>query len=351
MDEDIRRALQRVAEEVTPVSNVPPTLRRRVEIRIAFMGAAALLLVSALGIGAAAVLGNTQGDREERAADNVEPPPEATKKLSPSGSITFIANGGGGQDQLRELYEIDADGSGYTRLTREQLMLEGSSSLSWSRDGTKAVFGVGIGEGTAGLSVFDASTAEVSRIYEGSGDEALFGADWAPDGGQLVAYDALGDLVILNADGSGVQRFTESGDRGGHLSPAWSPNGTQIAYACDCGVDSGIYLVEVAGGQEKKLVDGESHDPQWSPDGGRIAYSTQSGEIHVVDIRAGTDMRLTQEFENFDPAWSPDGRSIAFVSNRDGNLDLYVMTSEGEDERAVTMTPADESDPTWRPGG
>jgi TolB protein len=316
---------------------------------MAIMGAAVLFLASALAMGAVTVLRNKPDEREDRLVAG--PTPEASEPVSPRASITFIANGRAGRDQLWELYAIDADGSNYRRLTRERLMLQGVSSLSWSRDGKRAVIAVGTGEGTGGLRVFDANSGDVSTIYDATGDEALFGPDWSPDGRRLVAYDAAGDLVILRVNGSGLERLTDSGDAGGHLSPAWSPDGSEIAFACDCRGDSGIYVVEVAGGHEKKVVDGESNNPRWSPDGSRIAYNTQRGQIHVVDLTTGADVQLTEQAENFDPAWSSDGQFIAFVSDRDGNLNAYVMTSQGEDERALTSTPVDESAPAWRPKG
>jgi TolB protein len=346
VDDDIRRSLERMAEEVAPVSHVPPTLHRRARIRMAILGTGALFLASVLAMGAVAVLRSTPDDRKDQLATS--PTPQASEPVTPQGGITFIANGDAGRDQLWELYQVDADGSNYRRLTRKRLMLEGVSSLSWSRDGRRAVFAAGTGEGTGGLSVFDAPSGDVSTIYEGTGDEALLGPDWSPDGQRLVAYDAAGELVILNANGSGLKRLTDSGDAGGHLSPAWSPDGSEIAFACDCGGDSGIYVVDVGGGNQKKVADGESNNPRWAPDGSRIAYNTQRGQIHVVDITTGTDVQLTEEAENFDPAWSPDGRFIAFVSDRDGNLNVYVMTSQGEDERVLTSTPVDESAPAWR---
>jgi TolB protein len=349
VDEDIRRALVRMAEEVAPVSHVPPTLHRRARLRLAILGAGALFFVSALAMGAVTVLGSTPNEGNDQLATS--PTPGESEPVTPQGRIMFIANGDAGRNQLWELYEIDADGSNYGRLTRDRLMLEGVSSLSWSRDGRRAVFAAGTGEGTGDLRVVEAQSGEVSTIYEGTGDEVLFGPDWSPNSQRLVAYDAAGDLVILNADGSGLKRLTDSGDAGGHLSPAWSPDGSEIAFACDCSGDSGVYVVDVAGGNQKKVAHGESNNPRWSPDGSRIAYNTQRGQIHVVDVTTGTDVQLTEEAENFDPAWSPDGQFIAFMSDRDGNLNLYVMTSQGQEERALTSTPVDESAPAWPPEG
>lgn len=189
----------------------------------------------------------------------------------------------------------------------------------------------------------------MTTVYEGTGEGALFGPSWSPGGERLVAYNASGDLVTLDVDTSEVHLLTESGETGGHIAPAWSPDGADIAFACDCGGDSGIYVVDARGGRPRQVVAGPSNNPEWSPDGRRIAYNTQRGQIHVVDVASGTETQLTEEAENFEPTWSPDGAFIAFTSDRSGNLDIYVMTALGESETEVTSTPVDETAPAWQP--
>ena len=53
--------------------------------------------------------------------------------------------------------------------------------------------------------------------------------------------------------------------------------------------------------------------------------------------------------DDFDPAWSPDGRKIAFVSERDGNPEIYVMNTDGSGQRNLTRSPADDRLVAWSP--
>ena len=50
------------------------------------------------------------------------------------------------------------------------------------------------------------------------------------------------------------------------------------------------------------------------------------------------------------PAWSPDGHQIAFTSRKDGNEEIYVMSTDGSNQTNLTNNPADESYPVWSPG-
>jgi TolB protein len=61
--------------------------------------------------------------------------------------------------------------------------------------------------------------------------------------------------------------------------------------------------------------------------------------------------KLTQAGQNAFPAWSPDGRKIIFVSDRDGNLELYVMKADGTRQTRLTRNPGVDGSPTWRPDG
>ena len=55
------------------------------------------------------------------------------------------------------------------------------------------------------------------------------------------------------------------------------------------------------------------------------------------------------EVEDLLPAWSPDGRSIAFVSERDGNREIYIMRADGSSQIRLTDNPGDDMYPAWRP--
>jgi len=101
--------------------------------------------------------------------------------------------------------------------------------------------------------------------------------------------------------------------------------------------------------------------PSWSPDARSIAYTSYqkvagggAPDIFISLIYQGQRENPTKgrADSNFQPVFSPDGSRIAFMSNRDGNNEIYVMNKDGSGVRRLTFTPnASESTPTWSPTG
>jgi TolB protein len=99
--------------------------------------------------------------------------------------------------------------------------------------------------------------------------------------------------------------------------------------------------------------------PSVSADGQKIVYrgNTQSGgfgEIFTMNVDGTGVAQLTSNgFDDFDPTWSPDGSKIAFTTQRDGDLDIYVMNDDGSDQIPLTIdgSPVDDLDPDWAPDG
>jgi len=88
---------------------------------------------------------------------------------------------------------------------------------------------------------------------------------------------------------------------------------------------------------------------------GEIAFVSErdgNREIYTMNVQSGLTRRLTNNSSNDrDPAWSPESGRIAFYSDRDGNNDLYVMNADGSDVRNLSRHPANEYHPTWSPDG
>ena len=152
---------------------------------------------------------------------------------------------------------------------------------------------------------------------------------WSPDGSRIAFGRYLGgtntDLFIANADGSNeVQLMNSSGME---ESPSWSPDGREIVYvgSSDCARDTSCFgflvIMDVATRIGRPLIGaGLGYRPSWSPDGELIAFvgracSTCPSNIYTVRPDGSDLTQLAAPGGGVDPTWSPDGSKIAFSSS------------------------------------
>lgn len=204
------------------------------------------------------------------------------------------------------------------------------------------VVAVVLGSSACSSSSADAPTAVPTT------PEAAKPTDTLPHG-QLAFVGADARIHLINADGSGDTPITTGpGD-----APAWSPDGTRLAFAGD----SGIYLMNADGGAGALLIAGGT-EPAWSPDGGRIAFATGTG-IAMVNVDGSGFTLLSSGPQDFSPAWSIDGSRIAFVRAVNDEITpslIYVTTIKVPFSATVmTFLPSGEecasSSPAWTPDG
>ncbi len=183
---------------------------------------------------------------------------------------------------------------------------------------------------------------------------------WSPDGTRIAFVSerdaGLPRIYVMNADGSGPTRLTSG--FGNDDSPSWSPDGSRIVFASTRDGRNKIYVMNADGSNVVRLTDTPNADdvvPAYSPDGTRIAfYSNRDGnrEIYVMNADGSNQTRLTfNPEEDAVPAWSPDGSHIAFESMRDGNREIYLMLADGSNQTRLTDNPADDTVPAWSPDG
>ena len=184
------------------------------------------------------------------------------------------------------------------------------------------------------------------------------------------------ELFAMKPDGTGVNQLTTNTTH--DSEPAWSADGHWVAYASRQGSDFeifirtdgyfdpvlGLFVFPVT--QRLTTNQGSSSQPTWSPDGRQIAFMripesgawTDQREIFVMDTidtdndgNANSQINLTTNAAaDFDPAWSPNSNMFAFVSDRDGNAEIYVM-ADGTDPVRLTVNVAEDTEPTWSPNG
>jgi len=180
---------------------------------------------------------------------------------------------------------------------------------------------------------------------------------FSPDGTKLavksVQQNYLG-LRVLSVDGGDFVGVTDHAEDG---SPVWSPDGAQLAFSSNRHGDRRwrVYTMKAYGEDEDNSI-AEGTSPYWSPDGYRIAYKgcDITGAlcgIFIADSGGINKERLTTNPDDTAPAWSPDGGKIAFMSDRDGNWEIYVINVDGSGLLRLTDNSSDDGLPTWSPEG
>jgi Tol biopolymer transport system component len=310
-------------------------------------------------------------------AFQVDPPDTATITWevtcwpSVSGRIAFVRiepEGG----SPRNLFMIDAGGTGLTRLTGPDDNTD--QYPDWSPDGTQIAYVSDTNTFDSRLRVLDVVRRTLRELPIGSLSASV--PQWSPDGTQLsfesFDSDAFQEHVYLvNADGSGAPR--RLAQIGSERNAAWSPDGNRLAFigAAQFLDPERVYVIARSGdsplpvspsGLEPAFAGG---DLDWSPDGSRIVFSAAhplgqdfGSDLYVVGIDGNGLVNLTASppfSSNVRPRWSPDGRVIAYTCsdvNRSGTIgDICTIPSEGGPRTNLTNHLEFYSDFGWSPDG
>jgi TolB protein len=163
-------------------------------------------------------------------------------------------------------------------------------------------------------------------------------------------------LVVADADGYAPRTVTESSEP--LMSPAWSPDGQDLAYVSFEGKASAVYVQRLATGERRRVSArlGINGAPAWSPDGRRLALTlSRDGnlDLYVLELSTQALTRLTSDGAiDTEPEWSRDGSSLYFTSDRAGNAQVYRIAAQaGQQPQRLTFTNSYNARPRLSPDG
>ena len=293
----------------------------------------------------------------------------ASPSPGPAGRIAFTSD----RDGNREIYVMNADGSGQTNVTNSPAA---DYFDSWSPDGSRIVFSSDR-DGNRELYVMNADGSGVTRLTNNPcGIDSLDA--WSPDGSRIAFTSGLNGnfgggppavqvcvatIYVGNADGSGLTNLTNLTSPGADEFGAWSPDGSRIAFTRGANGNRDVYVVNADGSGLTNLGSpgpifngGTPAGPCFdvglspvsggiSPDGARVAFfSNRDGneELYVMKADGSGVTRLTNNpASDSNLVWSPDSSRIAFHSNRDGNREIYVINADGSGLTNLSNGPGD----------
>jgi TolB protein len=261
----------------------------------------------------------------------------------PQGRIAFI----NGTTDKKELYVQDL-GVGAHQITRLGTI---TLTPTWSPDGQE-IFFCSYRGGFPALYAVNPASGTVRKL---TSHGTLNVTPAAGPGGLLAATlnkDNDQEIYLLDRQGNIKQRLTNN--PGIDISPAFSPDGRQIAFASSRGGNPQIYLMPATGGPARRLTynGGYNVTPAWSPKGDLIAYAGRTGsgfQIFVISPQGGGPRQITQEGSNESPTWSPDGSYVACSSTRGGKAAIYVVNVKTGAATRVTNMPGNQIQPAWAP--
>jgi serine/threonine protein kinase/DNA-binding SARP family transcriptional activator len=254
-----------------------------------------------------------------------------------------IAVGRGGEIEL-------VDPAGSAILSPPQGETHPNSWPDWSPDGSKIVFS-GADQQGFDLYVMNADGTGMTRLTNTPEDEVT--PAWSPNGESIAfAFDDQGEghyrsgIAVVRPDGTGRTEVVGMNNRSAD-TPTWSPDGSQIAYNVFTDGVPRPYVVDAGGGEPVSLLDAPGFAQTWTPDGDHVMIAAFDSLVTAQPdgTYGAVFMKYPPEAGRLDLDWSPDGRWIVGSSAPNTQNTLYLIRGDGSEYFQVGTG----TNPSWQP--
>lgn len=232
----------------------------------------------------------------------------------------------------------------YERLTGEKGVF--STRIAYvSRNGSRFALRVADADGEGGQVALNSP-------------ESIISPAWSPDGRELAYVSFEKQKAIVYAqDVSTGQRREVASFRGSNSAPAWSPDGQSLAVTLSRDGGSQIYVMSRSGGSPRRVTNSSSIDtePLYSPDGRQLYFVSDRGgspQVYRTPVSGGAVERVTFNGSyNISPTLSPDGRYLAYISRQSGAFRLYLADLTAGSAPIALTDSSDDQSPSFAPNG
>ncbi len=271
------------------------------------------------------------------------------------GGVRFVSDAAvftATEDGRQEVFAVEAASGRVMRLSD----MEGSDSApAWSPNRNQVAFLSDRG-GLSAIWLMDGAGHEERAAFpDEPGPVTRF--FWSPDS-RHMSYEVMRDGAaaiyvgdVTTGRSEAVPHSPEHVELGG-----WSPDGKWVLYSALDAPDQGVRRHNPGGVDEVQVSKGADFGPLWSPDGKRVAFSRRAADgsvgLVVSDLDGKGERVISKgSHDDTDFAWSPDGKQIVFVSNRDGNPEVYAASVDGKRVTRLTSNRASDESPRWSKSG
>ncbi len=294
------------------------------------------------------------------------------KRLTRSASLTGLAPRSWSADGTRMLVYTNQNGLnqiaaiGIEPSPVELVLKDDAADLGsprLSRDGKLLLHEARLSDRSLELRLTDLETTHTRRLFKTEPNYPVqfhLTPAWSPDQSLIAFTDRVNgnsEIFTMKADGSELRNLTRNPLL--DATPVFTADGREIIFARDTYGRALLYRMDTNGAGQRRVTDAQGYEmsPTVSPDGSHLAFSGDRNlhglDIFALDLEQPRHERclVSRRFQETFPAYSPDGTRIAFVANSDGNPEVYVMHADGTGLFRLTHSREEETSPVFTPDG